>query len=177
MTVDYLIIGQGVSGTFLSYYLEKENKSFLVIDDNQPNSPSRIAAGIINPVTGRRMVSVWMAEEILPAAWKAFTEIGHHLSIEAITATTLIDFFPNPFMRESFLKRIEEDNQYVHSFPEQNHFNPYFNYEFGCGEIRPVYTAALSTLLPAWRTYLSVSNKIIEAKFELSQLTISNDEF
>ena len=79
MTVDYLIIGQGVSGTFLSYYLEKENKSFLVIDDNQPNSPSRIAAGIINPVTGRRMVSVWMAEEILPAAWKAFTENGHHL--------------------------------------------------------------------------------------------------
>ena len=27
----------------------------------------------------------------------------------------------------------------------------YFNYEFGCGEIKPVYTAHLETLLPAWR--------------------------
>jgi glycine/D-amino acid oxidase-like deaminating enzyme len=62
MHVDYLIIGQGVSGTFLSYYLQKEKKSFLVIDNNDNNTPSKIAAGIINPVTGRRMVTVWMAD-------------------------------------------------------------------------------------------------------------------
>jgi glycine/D-amino acid oxidase-like deaminating enzyme len=46
MNIDVLIIGQGVSGTFLSYFLEKEGKSFLVIDNNYNNSPSKIAAGI-----------------------------------------------------------------------------------------------------------------------------------
>ena len=66
MQIDYLIIGQGISGTFLSYYLQRENKSFLVIDNNFKSAPSRIAAGIINPVTGRRMVTVWMADEVLP---------------------------------------------------------------------------------------------------------------
>src|SRR5688572_14344251 len=43
---EFLIIGQGISGTWLSYYLQKANKSFLVIDNNQSNSASRIAAGI-----------------------------------------------------------------------------------------------------------------------------------
>src|SRR5882672_3851041 len=32
--VNALIIGQGICGTFLSYYLQKEGQSFLVIDDN-----------------------------------------------------------------------------------------------------------------------------------------------
>ena len=85
MQIDYLIIGQGISGTFLSYYLKKEEKRFLVIDNNYTNSPSKIAAGIINPVTGRRLVTVWMVDEILPFAWKAYQEIGHDLAITAIS--------------------------------------------------------------------------------------------
>ena len=68
MEVDYLLIGQGISGTWLSYYLRKEGKSFMVIDNDSPVASSRIAAGVINPVTGRRHVEVWMANEILPLA-------------------------------------------------------------------------------------------------------------
>ena len=105
METEYLIIGQGISGTFLSYYLKKENKSFLVIDNNYSNSPSKIAAGIINPVTGRRLVTVWMVDEVLPFAWKAYQEIGHDLDITAISQKSIIDFFPNPFMREGFLQK------------------------------------------------------------------------
>src|SRR5215204_1571960 len=62
---EFLIIGQGISGTWLSYYLQKANKSFVVIDNDQPNSASRVAAGIINPVTGRRIVKTWMIDELL----------------------------------------------------------------------------------------------------------------
>ncbi|MGZ8554252.1 MAG: NAD(P)/FAD-dependent oxidoreductase [Chitinophagaceae bacterium] len=172
MQIDYLIIGQGICGTFLSYYLQKEKKSFLVIDNNYSNSPSKIAAGIINPVTGRRLVTVWKVDEILPFAWKAYQEIGHDLDITAISQKTIIDFFPNPFMRESFLQKIETGDKYVHSYPEQNHFNSFFNYELGCGEIRPVYTAHLETLLPAWREQLLKENNLLEENFEIEQLNI-----
>src|SRR4029079_6686715 len=140
MSVDVLIIGQGICGTFLSWYLQKENKSYLVIDNNNSNASSRIAAGIINPVTGRRLVTVWMADEVIPNAWKAYNELGLELDITAIFQRNIIDFFPNPFMREGFLDKINTGDQYVHSYPEQNHFNQLMNYEFGCGEIRPVYT-------------------------------------
>lgn len=176
METEYLVIGQGISGTFLSYYLKKENKNFLVIDDNYNNSPSKIAAGIINPVTGRRLVTVWMVEEVLPFAWKAYQEIGHELDITAISQKSIIDFFPNPFMRESFLQKIESGDKYVHAYPEQNHFNNFFNYDLGCGEIRPVYTAHLETLLPAWRQQLQKENNLWEGNFDITQLKIEVDK-
>ena len=176
MQTEYLIIGQGISGTFLSYYLKKENKKNLVIDNNDSNAPSKIAAGIINPVTGRRLVTVWMVDEILPFAWKAYHEIGHELNITAISQKSIIDFFPNPFMRESFLQKIETGDKYVHSYPEQNQFNNLFNYDLGCGEIRPVYTAHLETLLPAWRKQLQKENFLWEENFEIEHLKIEADK-
>ena len=173
--IDYLIIGQGISGTWLSYYLQKEKKNFLVIDNNSPNSSSKIAAGIINPVTGRRHVEVWMAEKIIPHAWNAYNEIGQDLNITAISQKNIIDFFPSPQMRVSFLQRIEEKNEYTHSYPGQNHFNQYFNYDFGCGEIRPVYTAHLETLLPAWRQHLIEKNLLLQQQFDINLLQIKKD--
>lgn len=175
MTTDFLIIGQGVCGTFLSYYLQKEGKSVIVIDDAYPDSPSRIAAGIINPVTGRRLVTVWKVEEVLPYSWQAYTEIGAELSVDAISQKNIIDFFPNPFMREGFLQKIETGDKYVHAYPEQNHFNTFFNYEFGCGEIRPVYTAHLDNLLPAWRKILNAANFLREEYFDITSLKVLPD--
>ena len=172
MDVDVLIIGQGIAGTFLSWYLEKEGKSVAVIDNNDENASSRLAAGVINPVTGRRLVTVWMADELFPFAWKAYTDIGHELGITAITHKNIIDFFPNPFMRESFLQKIQTGDPYVHAYPEQNHFNPFFNYELGCGEIRPVYTANPDQLLPAWRQELIRKQQLLEETFETGELQV-----
>lgn len=170
MQTEFLVIGQGISGTFLSFYLQQEKKEFLVIDDNHPNASSKLAAGVINPVTGRRLVTVWMADEVLPFAWKAYQDIGQQLGITAISQKSVIEFFPNPFMRESFLAKIESGDKYVHAYPEQNKFNPYFNYDLGCGEIRPAYTAHLETLLPAWRKHLQKENRLLEEKFSMDLL-------
>ena len=173
MQVDYLIIGQGISGTWLSYYLQKEGKPFLVIDNENPNSPSKIAAGIINPVTGRRHVEVWMAKEILPFAWNAYTQIANELGINAISQKNIIDFFPSPQMRVSFMQRVEEKGEYVYSYPEQYHFLDHFNYNFGCGEIKPVYTAHLETIIPAWRQELKTNNLLLEEDFDINRLQVS----
>lgn len=182
MQIEYLIIGQGISGTWLSYYLQKEKKSFLVIDKANNNSPSAISAGIINPVTGRRMVKVWMAEEILPFTWNAYNEIGHELNLVCISQKNLIDFFPNPHQRQVFMERVvqrtpsgEENDEYLHSYPEQNKFNPFFNYELGCGEIRHCYIAHLENLLPAWRQQLKNKDQLLEEHFEVERLIVHKD--
>jgi glycine/D-amino acid oxidase-like deaminating enzyme len=176
MQVDFLIVGQGICGTFLSYFLHKEQKSFVVIDNNNKNAASRVSAGIINPVTGRRMVKVWMAEEILPFASRAYSEIGHLLNLDAISQKNLIDFFPNPHQRQVFLERIEEKEIYLYPYPDQNDFNNYFNYELGSGEIRHCYTAHLDLLLPAWRNFLIAKQLLIEEEFELNDLNIGKEQ-
>jgi glycine/D-amino acid oxidase-like deaminating enzyme len=175
MQVDYLIIGQGISGTMLSWSLHKEGRTFLLIDDNNENSSSKIAAGIINPVTGRRYAYTWMIDEVMPFAIHCYEEMEKHLQLKLVYPKSIIDFFPSPQMLNAFIDRLAENDTYLHSYPDQNHFNPYFNYDFGCGEIRPAYTVHLQLLLSAWRKKLIKWTSLKEEKFDLNSLRIEKE--
>src|SRR5215217_5184734 len=161
MQVDYLIIGQGICGTMLSWFLHKEGKTFLIIDDGSEQSSSKIAAGIINPVTGRRYAYTWMIDELMDFALDVYKKMGEHLDSKFIFEKSIIDFFPSPQMRNAFIERLSENDTYLHSYPDQNHFNQYFNYDFGCGEIRPAYSVYVQLLLTLWRKKLFDLNTLI----------------
>ena len=47
----------------------------MIIDNDYADSSTNIAAGIINPITGRRFVKSWMIEDLLPFAKKTYQEI------------------------------------------------------------------------------------------------------
>jgi len=65
---DYLIIGQGVAGSVLAMTLHEQGKSVCIVDSPKPNTSSRVAAGIMNPVTGKRMTLTWEADTFFPTA-------------------------------------------------------------------------------------------------------------
>ena len=170
MVVDYLIIGQGISGTWLSYYLEKADKSFIVIDNDQPNSASRVAAAIINPVTGRRIVKTWMIDELLSFLVPAYEELGNELNIKAIEKKNLIDFHPTPQMKIAFDERIKENADLLFHPKDQGQYQNIFNYDFGFGEVDPCYVVNLKEILPAWRKKLLSNNQLLEEDFETPEL-------
>src|SRR5581483_2216404 len=151
MHVDFLLIGQGICGTFLSWHLQKAGYSFLVIDEAQPDTASKVAAGIINPVTGRRIVKTWMIEDVMPFAVEQYTALGNELQITAIEQKNIIDFFPTPQMKHAFAKRYEEDTQYLSLAGNPDEWQPWFTYDFGYGIITPCYLVNLPQLLPAYR--------------------------
>lgn len=173
---EFLIIGQGISGTFLSWYLHKAGKSFLVIDDNDPASSSRVAAGIINPVTGRRVVKTWMIDTILPFAVEAYQDIGRELGIETISQKKMIEFFPSAQMRLAFSERSVGSHQDYISLPnDESLFADHFNYELGFGEISPCHMVNLPELLSGWRNYLYSNNFLIATSFSEKDLDIDSN--
>jgi glycine/D-amino acid oxidase-like deaminating enzyme len=175
MEVDVLIVGQGLCGTLLSWALHKEGKTVTVIDNGAENTSSKVAAGIINPVTGRRYVTTWMIEELMDFAKTAYKEIGNDLNTPLITKKGIIDFFPSAQMRNAFVDRITEDDTYLHTYPDQNSFNPYFNYDFGCGEVRPAYTVNVQALLNLWRKKLTDLNALKEEGFIAEELKVERE--
>lgn len=66
--VDYLIVGQGLAGSLLARILQGRGRSVIVIDEGNPSAASRVAAGLVNPITGRKFVKTWRAETLLPFA-------------------------------------------------------------------------------------------------------------
>ena len=82
--VKYLIVGQGLVGTWMSYQLEQAGISYKIINDETAQSASSVASGVMNPVTGRRIVQTWMIETILPYAVNAYTALQEKLDIHII---------------------------------------------------------------------------------------------
>lgn len=173
MQVDYLIVGQGISGTMLSWFLHKAGKSFIILDESKGDTSSKVAAGIINPVTGRRFVRSWMIEELLPFARKTYDELQTFLQVHFVRHLDMIRFFPNAEGRDLFATRITEDDTYLHPYPEQNDFNPFFNYHYGCGQVRPAFCVDLGVLMAAWRQQLG--NAVRNQRFDPVGLKEAND--
>ena len=76
MRADFLIVGQGLAGTLLAWECERVGCSFAIADAGHATASSGVAAGMINPITGRRLVKSWEIDGRLPVARAANTGIS-----------------------------------------------------------------------------------------------------
>ena len=81
MRADILIVGQGVAGTLLGWEMERAGLSFTVADRGHPGAASMVAAGIINPITGRRLVKSWRYESLFPMARDSYRALEAWLGV------------------------------------------------------------------------------------------------
>ncbi len=77
--VEFLIIGQGLAGTALAWELLERGRDVLVTDAEEPVTSSKIAAGLITPITGQRLALSWRVEEMLAAARPFYERIASTL--------------------------------------------------------------------------------------------------
>lgn len=87
--VDFIIAGQGLAGTTLAWHLHWLGARVLVVDPGHGNTSSRIAAGIVNPITGKRVALSWRVHEFLPAA------VGFYRRTAAILGRDHLHLIPN----------------------------------------------------------------------------------
>src|SRR5437016_2173529 len=93
--VDCIIVGQGIAGTQLTYYLLKAGAKVLVIDRYNESSSSNISAGIVHPITGRRKVKTWMADTLIPYAEECYMELGREYGNTFCHPTSILELIDN----------------------------------------------------------------------------------
>ena len=174
MDFDFLIIGQGLSGTFLSYYLWKARKKIMVIDEDKPFTASKAASGVINPVTGRRIVRTWRIEELLPFSLKAYKDIGDELGVSLVKECSILDFHPTLQMKEAFENRLTEETEYLHRSESRN-WNQQFNYNYDIGEISPCLLVNTDEMLARWRQKLIKDEVFINEKFSQEDCKVTDE--
>ena len=74
-----LIIGQGIAGTTLAWELNRLGVDFMVADRPVAETASRVAAGLVNPLTGRAFRPGWRQEECLKKAFEFYPETEEKL--------------------------------------------------------------------------------------------------
>ena len=80
-SAEVLIVGQGLAGTVLGWSLTRAGIEWRMIDAGHERAASRVAAGIINPVTGQRWVKTWRIEELWPETRTAYLSIEQELGV------------------------------------------------------------------------------------------------
>ncbi len=165
--VDVLIVGQGICGTFLSRELDRAGLSFIIIDEDRSDSASRAAAGLINPVTGRRFVKTWMIDELLPFIREAYDPAF-------LRPVQVVDFFPTAQMRLAFVKRCEEGGEYVRLAPtqEEHRWDALFRYGLGYGVIGSCYLVDMQGLLKRARREMEARGVLRGEFFEAAELVV-----
>jgi glycine/D-amino acid oxidase-like deaminating enzyme len=173
MNVDYLLVGQGISGTLLSRSLIKEGASVLVIDDGNASASSRVAGGVINPVTGKRLVKTWLIDELLPFALDTYTAIGQEMNTDIVSKCSILNMFPDLAARGLFEDRQGETSEYLHTVDSEQ-LSPYFRFNYGAGAIDPCLLVAINKLLSSWRAYLMAGGMIREEQFTFADCLVEN---
>ncbi len=174
--IDYIIVGGGICGTFLSYYLLKNDQKIIVIDDANPNTSSAVASGVINPVTGRRLVTTWMIDELLPFAVNAYSEFEKDVKTNLIKQCNVLLYFATQQMKEAFESRTKEEPELLKLWKTTKAQEAFFRFNYGIGEINPCYEVDVQVLLHTWRRHLKEVSSLLEEKFKFDNCTIEKEK-
>jgi len=170
--VKYIIVGQGLVGTWMSYYLQEKELSYKIINHSQTPSATSVASGVMNPVTGRRMVQTWMIETLLPFAVNAYTSYQENAGVSIIKKAPVALIHPSLQMKESFDYRLSHDNVYLQK-NDSALWKNFFNTPFGIGEIDSCYWIDLIQFVETGRK--KINDHYIEDVFEINDLRINDD--
>jgi glycine/D-amino acid oxidase-like deaminating enzyme len=167
--LDYLIIGQGIAGSLLAHFLLKKGKTLKIVDNLNPNSSSRVAAGIFNPITGRRFVKTWLADDIFPFAEKTYRELESEFGQQF--------YFPKKIIRtlsgEAELKEFKKKS-------ERPDYESYLRLTVQNGKAKQVEILKggnldLLKMLNLMRKKFEESQLLIEEEFNYSELKLANN--
>lgn len=111
---DFIIVGQGLAGSALAFTLIRRGCQVQVINVSSAGIASQVAAGLYNPVTGRKMVRTWKADELFPFLENFYTDIESETESKFLHKKNIY----RPFIS------IEEQNDWMGK-SSNNQFTPF----------------------------------------------------
>ncbi len=171
--LDYIIVGKGIAGIAFAMQLLNEKKRFIILDDNNQRSSSRMAIGLFNPFVLKRFTPVWNARQqmdLLLPFWK---------KIEKITQNKYIEHF-NIYR---IFNSIEEQNSWgaVCDTPcGIEYLNDKIIYRdisgisarLGFGEVQKTGRILLQNMLDDMQVYFLKHRNLVLEKFDYSRMKI-----
>ena len=172
-----LIVGQGLAGSILADRLIARGTHVHLVDKAEPSNASKIAAGIVNPITGRRFVLSWMIEDLIASL------ISYYQSCE--------QKFNATFLEEKIISRTLNTVQEINNWEERASLPAYgkfmvedievidrdthFNTLPELGHIEG-FQVNVPELVQHFRSYFVQHEMLDEATFDAEALTFEGDQ-
>jgi glycine/D-amino acid oxidase-like deaminating enzyme len=175
MTADYLIVGQGIAGSALAWTLHKRGKKVVLVNSSQRPSASLAAAGIFNPLTGKKLVRTWKADQLFPFLKTFYGEVEQELNARFLHFTTIYRPYRSVEEQNTYIAQTADSsiNQYVAESVNNQHYQPYIYNPYGGLEVTQSGWVDVPVFLAAIRTFFQQKNQYVETDFDYKELEVS----
>ncbi|MBD3670094.1 MAG: FAD-dependent oxidoreductase [Gammaproteobacteria bacterium] len=164
--LDVLIVGQGLAGSLLASELIAQGQRIRVLDNRHRHASSMVAAGLINPVTGRRLVKSPYTEDWMAAAWSCYRQLESELGLALLFEKPMWRLFTSAKQREIWQQR-QSQEEYA-GFLSTPDTEPASLYQAPHGMGKVSHTAYVDTkvMLTALRDWLEQQDAYLEREVE-----------
>lgn len=172
MHYDFLIVGQGTAGSLLAWQLMAAGQRVLVIDNGNPAAASRVAAGLVNPVTGKRLVMERHAERVLQAAHRCYSALAEQFGEMFYHEKSMLRLFDSHEIKQAWEKRRQDED--YQAFIGEALEAADCGYRQGGFLQRQTAYVSTARLLGRLRTWLREHDALLPAEFDYAELDVTN---
>ncbi|WP_066624717.1 NAD(P)/FAD-dependent oxidoreductase [Rufibacter roseus] len=172
MIYDYLVVGHGLAGAILTCFLENSGKTVVVYDVPKSNAASRVAAGLINPVAGKRFAKSWQIDAFLPVATQFYQALEKQYGEQLFFQKPILKLFSTPEEQNTWMGKSADtswqeyvETTHLHLPPSEN-----VSQELGGLLIKKGGYVALRSFLSLREKDLAARNVLRSQPFDISQL-------
>lgn len=177
-TVDTMVVGGGITGLHLVRALQRAGQTVAWWTDPQGTMASRVAAGVLNPITGGRLALSWRIETFLPFARTCYRAMEEELGETFFHELPIRRFCFDAKDRERHAERLADPEYAPYLGPLENDFDgfPQLRREEGSFLIKGVGYVDLAVLLPRWHDRARAAGVLQEELFRWDDLRFAGDE-
>lgn len=167
-----LVIGGGIAGSLLSYFLLKAGATILLVDEGGPKTASRVAGGLFNPITGRKMVKTWMADPLFPFLTTFYPSLEKELKGKFFQPMPMLRVFASQKQANDWEASLADNRAYAselnHPFPE------FIDAPFGGMQIANTGWVNTSSLLHSFHAFFEQQGVLKRQRIDYGQIEIQH---
>ncbi|MBO0934946.1 FAD-binding oxidoreductase [Fibrella sp. HMF5335] len=174
---DVLVVGQGVAGSVLALTLERYGCSVTVASSASLPAASAVAAGIVNPLTGRKLVRTWEADRLFPYLHQFYTAAEGQLNQSFFTPLGIYRPYRDAKERADYQQVTADADlvRYVGEPGDDAAYGAVVSNPFGGLRVTQAGWVDLPSFVGAVRTYFIQKDRFIRADVQPDNLTIGSD--
>ncbi len=175
MQTQVVIVGFGIAGANLAYALKRKGIDFVVIDEPREVTSSKVAAGLYNPVTGKRVVKTWLADDIFPYASTFYQEIENELGIKIRYERKSYRLFKDVADENDIISKSYDEKYkgYLDAAFEGKEFNDKLQENIGGVEVLQAGNLDIKSYIEAFKSYLEKKGQFFSAKFDYQKMSLN----
>lgn len=177
MKVDYLIVGQGIGGSVLTEHLIHAGKQVKVIDDPAFSNSSKVAGGLYNPITGRKMVKTWNCDPLFDYLTPFYKALEQKLGASFFHDIPIYRPFYSTEEYNEWMGKSADSyyEKYIREIYGESRFGQHLHDEYGGILLNESGYLDTNKMVFEYRSFLKRNELLVQDAFDYAQVHVTDE--